>query len=173
MSQDLHFYVTGASGGLGSNLVENLQVQYPNALISCQFNSNPSARFSNSKSINLQKVDVLSEEEVAASIGASVKLGRPITNLIICHGIWPKEDVPVVDMDISRFKNTMDVNLTGSFLFVKHFLRQLRSAVAEGKSDISPSVVLVGSTAGKFGEAEHTDYSCSKSAMVIYLVNIR
>jgi NAD(P)-dependent dehydrogenase (short-subunit alcohol dehydrogenase family) len=57
----------------------------------------------------------------------------------------------MTDMSLDQFMNTIHVNLTGTFLFTKHFLRNL---------DINgppPSIILIGSTAGRFGEAGHAD----------------
>jgi hypothetical protein len=91
MSQTLHFYVTGASGGLGLNLVENIRLKYPNAFISCQFNSNSSTNLLGNSRLNHQKVNVLHESQVSDSIAASVIWGGTITNLVVCHGIWPSK----------------------------------------------------------------------------------
>jgi NAD(P)-dependent dehydrogenase (short-subunit alcohol dehydrogenase family) len=52
------------------------------------------------------------------------------------------------------------VNLTGSFLFAKHFFANLE----RHKGD-SASLILIGSTAGVFGEAWYSDYAASKAAM--------
>ena len=57
----------------------------------------------------------------------------------------------IKDMSLDQFKNTIEVNLTGTFLFTKHFLRNLNP---DGSP---PSIILIGSTAGRFGEAGHAD----------------
>ena len=54
-------------------------------------------------------------------------------------------------MPVEQFRKTIDVNLIGTFLFVKHFLQNI------GSDRRPPAVVLVGSTAGRFGEALHAD----------------
>jgi NAD(P)-dependent dehydrogenase (short-subunit alcohol dehydrogenase family) len=54
-------------------------------------------------------------------------------------------------MSIEQFRRTIDVNLVGTFLFVKYFLRKIHSSTEP------PAIVLVGSTAGRFGEALHAD----------------
>lgn len=54
-------------------------------------------------------------------------------------------------MSIEQFRRTIDVNLVGTFLFVKYFLQKIHSTREP------PSIVLVGSTAGRFGEALHAD----------------
>lgn len=60
----------------------------------------------------------------------------------------------------------MDKNLTSSFLVCREYLRGLRT-LSEEKKRVA-SIVLIGSTAGKFGEAGHADYACSKSGAFQY-----
>jgi 3-oxoacyl-[acyl-carrier protein] reductase len=72
-------------------------------------------------------------------------------------GIWPSEDVPVWDLPLDRWRATIDANLTATFLTARGFLRRLRG---------DGSLVLVGSTAGLFGEAGHADYAAAKSAIL-------
>jgi hypothetical protein len=56
-----------------------------------------------------------------------------------------------------RWRETLDANLTATFLTARGFLRQLEGA---------GSLVLVGSTAGLYGEAGHADYAAAKSAIL-------
>ncbi|KAJ3065083.1 hypothetical protein HDU98_011525 [Podochytrium sp. JEL0797] len=72
-------------------------------------------------------------------------------------------------MTLARFRNTIQVNLDGTFLFSREYLKQLDVAVQKGVDLKNVSIVLIGSTAGKFGEAYHADYSSSKSAMMFGL----
>jgi 3-oxoacyl-[acyl-carrier protein] reductase len=70
-------------------------------------------------------------------------------------GIWPTEDVPVWELPLARWEQTLQANLTATFLTARGFLRG-----GQG------SLVLVGSTAGLFGEAGHADYAAAKSAIL-------
>src|ERR687887_216914 len=72
-------------------------------------------------------------------------------------GAWPAEDVPVSALSLDRWRATLDANLTATFLTARGFLRQL---------DGAGTLVLVGSTAGIFGEAGHADYAAAKSALL-------
>jgi 3-oxoacyl-[acyl-carrier protein] reductase len=73
-------------------------------------------------------------------------------------GVWPEDDVPVSELPLERWRATIDANLTATFLTARGFLRQL--------GDREGSLVLVGSTAGIFGEAGHSDYAAAKSAIL-------
>ena len=70
-------------------------------------------------------------------------------------GVWPEEDVPVWELPLSRWNETLRANLTATFLTARGFLRGGHG-----------SLVLRGSTAGLFGEAGHADYAAAKSAIL-------
>jgi 3-oxoacyl-[acyl-carrier protein] reductase len=74
-------------------------------------------------------------------------------------GVWPEEDVPVWRLPLGRWEETVRANLTATFLTARGFLREVERT-GHG------SLVLVGSTAGVFGEAGHADYAAAKSAVV-------
>jgi 3-oxoacyl-[acyl-carrier protein] reductase len=73
-------------------------------------------------------------------------------------GVWPREDVPVWELTLERWENTLRANLTSTFLTARAFLREVKRS-GHG------SLVLVASTAGIFGEAGHADYAAAKSAI--------
>src|SRR5262249_53546558 len=71
-------------------------------------------------------------------------------------GVWPAEDLPLWELPLARWRETIDANLTATFLTARGFLRSL--------GDREGALVLVGSTAGLIGEAGHADYAAAKSA---------
>src|SRR6185369_13939037 len=73
-------------------------------------------------------------------------------------GVYPLEDLPVWELDLARFQQTIAANLTATFLTARAFLRGLATS-GHG------ALVLVGSTAGRFGEAGHADYAAAKAAI--------
>lgn len=74
-------------------------------------------------------------------------------------GVWPEDDVPVWELPLGRWEETLRANLTATFLTARAFLREVQRTGAG-------SLVLVGSTAAIFGEAGHADYAAAKSAIV-------
>jgi 3-oxoacyl-[acyl-carrier protein] reductase len=72
-------------------------------------------------------------------------------------GIWPPDEVPLAEMDDTRWARTMEANLTSIFRTVRVAARVL----APGGR-----IVLVASTAAQRGEAFHADYAASKGAMI-------
>jgi NAD(P)-dependent dehydrogenase (short-subunit alcohol dehydrogenase family) len=85
----------------------------------------------------------------------------PVQVLVVNHGIWPTSDIPIASMSLDQWKSTLDTNLTSSFLAVREYMLWLRKASDKLKE--KSSIVLIGSTAGKYGEAGHADYAASKS----------
>ena len=67
------------------------------------------------------------------------------------------------DLDLERFERTLRENLTATFLTARAFLRQVAGTG-------SGALVLVGSTAGRFGEAGHADYAAAKAAIQVGLL---
>ena len=65
-------------------------------------------------------------------------------------------------MSLAQWEGTFRTNVTSSFLVVRAYLRGLR-ATASDAARAKAAIVLVGSTAGKFGEAGHADYAATKS----------
>ncbi|KAJ1566218.1 hypothetical protein HK405_010710 [Cladochytrium tenue] len=119
-----------------------------------------------------------SESDVAACVRSAVEALGPITTLVVSHAVFPEQDVAVKDMALAQWRNTIAVNLDGTFLFCRHvvlakltptrgeYLRQLEAAVKQKRPLKHVGIVMIGSTAGKFGEAMHADYSATKSAMM-------
>jgi len=72
-------------------------------------------------------------------------------------GIWPERDVPLAEMPVSRWAETLRANLDGVYLTTRAALQVLRPG---------GSVVLVSSTAGQRGEAYHADYAVTKGGLL-------
>jgi 3-oxoacyl-[acyl-carrier protein] reductase len=78
-------------------------------------------------------------------------------------GVWPKDDEPVWQLSLERWESTLRANLTATFLTARAFLREV-------ERNGHGSLVLVGSTAGRFGEGGHADYAAAKSAIQVGLL---
>lgn len=74
-------------------------------------------------------------------------------------GIWPPEETPVREMTDERWRGTMSADLDGVFFSTRAALRIMHGDGA---------VVLVSSTAGQRGEANHADYAATKGALIAF-----
>jgi 3-oxoacyl-[acyl-carrier protein] reductase len=105
------------------------------------------------------QADLTDEHEVDRLFAAARSaLGR-IDVCAAVAGVWPSQDVPVWELPLERWENTVRQNLTSSFLAARGFLREV-------ERNGHGSLVLVGSTAGLVGEAGHADYAAAKSAIL-------
>jgi 3-oxoacyl-[acyl-carrier protein] reductase len=79
--------------------------------------------------------------------------------LVVNHGVWPPDDVPVARLSDAQWEDTRRANLDA----VLYVCRAAVPMIAdEGK------IVLVSSTAGQRGEAFHADYAATKGAVIAF-----
>ncbi|KZO94716.1 NAD-binding protein [Calocera viscosa TUFC12733] len=169
--KDVHALVTGASGGIGFAITQ-LFLEH-GALVAAHYNTEPRGLKDLQRKaewqgkLNIVKGDLSKEDDVELVFkNARAQLGD-VTVLIVNHGIWPENDAPLADMALEQWQKTLAINLTAPFLTTRAFLRQLREPSSNPADLDKVAVILIGSTAGKFGEAGHIDYACSKSALQI------
>ncbi|KPI43995.1 3-oxoacyl-[acyl-carrier-protein] 1, chloroplastic [Cyphellophora attinorum] len=169
---DVHVLITGASGGIGVALVKTFLSL--GCRVTAQYNSSGKSLHTLYDGLEPQKreylysfqANVTSEADVAKLFATAQSVhGIDVHALVVNHGIFPTTDVPLADMSLAQWRNTLSVNLDGTFLLCRDFLRQFRSARPSVSSSPAISITLIGSTAGKYGEANHADYAASKSAI--------
>src|SRR5436190_11903735 len=142
--------VTGASGGIGSACARAFAAE--GAAVVAHYHRGRE-RAEALGDVKVVGADLTQEEQVDRMFSEAGRLD-------VCAavaGVWPSDDVPVWELPLERWRATLDANLTATFLTARGFLGQL-----EGDG----ALVLVGSTAGLFGEAGHADYAAAKSAIL-------
>lgn len=77
--------------------------------------------------------------------------------LIVNHGVWPPQDVPLSAMTDAQWESTRRANLDAVFYVCRAAIPRLTPGGA---------IVLVSSTAGQRGEAQHADYAATKGAVI-------
>jgi 3-oxoacyl-[acyl-carrier protein] reductase len=151
--------VTGGAGGIGAATVRAFAAEGARVAVHYHSSAAPAAALAEEVGGAALRADLRIEADADGLVPAAVDaLGR----LDVCvanAGVWPAEDVPVWELDLERWRSTLDGNLTATFLTARAFLRHV--AVARHPS----ALVLVASTAGLFGEAGHADYAAAKAAM--------
>ncbi|KAH9921113.1 uncharacterized protein B0H18DRAFT_880429 [Fomitopsis serialis] len=177
----VHVLVTGASGGIG--LVTARLFLTGETLLICPFcpiecGANVTAHY-NSTAATLEPLHRefghtriqtaqanLSREDDVLRMFNTLKDSPfgPVQVLIANHGYYPPADVPIAEMSLTQWESTFASNMTSTFLVVREYLKRLAHATDEQKE--KASIVIIGSTAGKYGEIGHADYSATKSAMM-------
>ena len=111
--------------------------------------------------------DQSTPEDGRALIGAAVDAFGRLDILVVNHGIWPAEDVPIAEMTETQWRRTMGVNLDSVFGLVQAAVGQMeRQARSRSEADATGHIVLISSTAGQRGEANHADYAVTKGAVI-------
>ena len=160
--KDVHVLITGAAGGIGLETVHTFRQL--GARVTAHYNSKI-GELANIPDIVSLQADVRDEASVNQLLTqAADQNNGPVSILIVNHGIWPENTTHIADMNLAQWNNTLAVDLTGPFLLCKAYLRALRKASDAVKD--KASVTFIGSTAGKFGEADHGDYAAAKSALM-------
>jgi 3-oxoacyl-[acyl-carrier protein] reductase len=155
--------VTGASGGIGGELVRVFVAE--GARVVAHFNEHGEAVRELAKESGAACVpfgaDLTLEAEVER-LFAEIEAGLgPVEILVANAGYWPTEDVPLQRMTLKQWEGTLAVNLTSVFLCMREFFRGIaRHQLAD------PAGVLIGSTAGLFGESGHSDYAAAKAGLI-------
>ncbi|KAI0061295.1 NAD-P-binding protein [Artomyces pyxidatus] len=173
--QGVHVLVTGANGGIGLETTRLFLEQGAN--VTAHYRSSGDAllplleRYGPTR-LHREHAELASEEEVINCFRQTEGSGFGFVEIaVINHGRYESEDVSLKDMSLAQWESTFSSNLTSTFLVARGYLGGLENGVrnAAGTEDRfgdRAAIILVGSTAGKYGEAGHADYAASKSAMM-------
>jgi 3-oxoacyl-[acyl-carrier protein] reductase len=104
-------------------------------------------------------------------VGAAVKAFGRLDMLVANHGVWPAEDVPIELMTEEQWRRTLSVNLDSVFGLVQAAVTQMElqgpsPLGSDGAENTKGHIVLISSTAGQRGEANHADYAVTKGALI-------
>ena len=156
--------VTGASGGIGSACARAFAAE--GARIVVHYNrarENADALAAELDGAVAIGADLTDESQVERLFGEAQQALGTIDVCAAVAGVWPSSDEPVWQLSLERWESTLRSNLTATFLTARAFLREVERT-GHG------SLVLVGSTAGRFGEAGHADYAAAKAAIQVGLL---
>jgi 3-oxoacyl-[acyl-carrier protein] reductase len=156
--------VTGASGGIGSACARAFAAE--GARVVVHYNrarENADALAAELDGAVAIGADLTDESQVERLFGEAQQALGTIDVCAAVAGVWPSGDEPVWQLSLERWESTLRSNLTATFLTARAFLREVERT-GHG------SLVLVGSTAGRFGEAGHADYAAAKAAIQVGLL---
>lgn len=156
--------VTGASGGIGSAVARAFHAE--GARVVVHYNRGRERAEAVAAELGgapVVQADLTDESAVDYLYTRARDNVGPISVCAAVAGAWPSADEPVWQLSLERWETTLRANLTATFLTARGFLREV-------ERNGHGSLVLVGSTAGRFGEAGHADYAAAKSALQVGLL---
>ncbi len=155
--------VTGASGGLGGDLVRAFVRE--GARVVAHYSEHGERAEELTHELGERCVPLGADLTLEADVErlfAEIEAGLgPVEVLVANAGVWPPDEVPVLDLTLKQWNATLAADLTSVFLSAREFFRGVKR---HGLTD--PALVLMGSTAAVFGEAGHADYAAAKAGVV-------
>jgi 3-oxoacyl-[acyl-carrier protein] reductase len=156
--------VTGASGGIGSACARAFASEGARVIV--HYNTgreNAEALVAELDGAVAIQADLTDEADAVRLFESARAALGSVEVCAAVAGVWPSADEPAWELSLERWEATLRSNLTATFLTARSFLREVERT-GHG------SLVLVGSTAGRFGEAGHADYAAAKSAIQVGLL---
>jgi 3-oxoacyl-[acyl-carrier protein] reductase len=151
--------VTGASGGIGSACARAFAAEGARVVVHYKSGKDRAdaiaAELDGAVAIG---ADLTAEADVDALFEQAREQLGGVDVCVANAGVWPTPDEGVWEVSLARWEETLRANLTATFLTARGFLREVERT---GHGNI----VLIGSTAGRFGEAGHADDAAAKSAI--------
>jgi 3-oxoacyl-[acyl-carrier protein] reductase len=151
--------ITGGAGGIGAVICRALAAE--GCRVAVHYHTSRAAAEGLAVTLGgiAVQADLRREAEADRMVPEAVAaLGR-LDVCVACAGVWPLADTPVWEMSLERWEATLAANLRATFLTARAFLRHAATTR-------TGALVLVGSTAGIFGEAGHADYAAAKGAIL-------
>lgn len=156
--------VTGASGAIGGACAEAFAAEGSHLVLHYhQGRDRAEALARQLPSAHVAQADLTKEHEVERLFARARSLLGHIDICVAVAGMSRGTDTPIRELTLERWSAVIAGNLTSTFLTSREFLREV-SRNGHG------NLVLVGSTAGRFGQAGNADYAAAKSAIMYGLL---
>ncbi|CAA9343111.1 MAG: 3-oxoacyl-[acyl-carrier protein] reductase [uncultured Friedmanniella sp.] len=152
--------VTGAGSGIGRGVAERFLTEGARVVVTDRDPAAARLVAGDRETALAVALDVADETSVADGFAVAAAAGFAPDVVVANAGVQLfGQDAQVADLDLEVWQRTIAVNLTGTFLTLKHGVRAL---LAGGGG----SIVLTGSPTGLNGEGQDfTAYSSSKAGM--------
>ena len=158
MLEETTAFVTGASQGIGREIATELASEGANVALAARSDGIYEAAESIGNGALPVETDVTDEASVRSSIDETVDTFGGIDCLVNNAGI-AGPTAPIEEVSVEEWRTTMEVNVTGMFLCVKHAAAHLRKS-ARG------SIVNISSISGKRPLENRTPYTTSKMGVL-------
>ena len=155
--------ITGGSRGIGAACVELFA--NANARVAFTYKKNQAfanrliASLGSNRQIKAYAVDIECEEDIKSTVKKIITDFGKVDILVNNAGIWKYGKVD--ELSLEQWEETIRINLTGAFLFV-------REVVPYMKANKLGRIINISSTAGQRGEAFYSHYASSKGGMISF-----
>jgi len=155
--------VTGGSRGIGRACVQFLSKA--GADVAFTYNTNEKLanklcdEYTGENIVRSFKVNTNNEDYICNVINTVENDFGKIDILVNNAGIWEKSDIENLSLD--KWNNTININLTGTFLFTKYVVPIM-------KKNNFGRIINISSTAGQRGEAFYSHYAASKGGIIAF-----
>lgn len=155
--------VTGGSRGIGRACVQFLSIA--GADVAFTYNTNEKLanklcdEYTGENMVRSFKVNTNNEDYICNVINTVENDFGKIDILVNNAGIWKKSDIENLSLD--KWNNTININLTGTFLFTKYVVPIM-------KKNNFGRIINISSTAGQRGEAFYSHYAASKGGIIAF-----
>ena len=154
--------ITGASGGIGRELVATFAAEGARVVVHCHSQREAAEKIAAGLGDQAMVVpaDLSNEADVENLFTTVESRWGGVHTLVANAGVWPPESIPIHEMKLSQWEETISTDLTSVFLSMRRFFRGIIQYEIP-----DPCGILIGSTAAVFGEAGHVDYSAAKAGL--------
>ena len=150
--------VTGGAGGIGSYISKTFAKEGAKVIVHYHNSKKNAEKLANEINGAALNCDLTNPDQTVALFDEIIKKESRIDVCVANAGYYPKESTTLWNIDNDRWNNTISTNLSIAFNTSKAFLKHV-SQTKKG------NLILIGSTAGIYGEAGHSDYAAAKGAI--------
>lgn len=150
--------VTGGAGGIGSAISKTFAQQGARVIIHYYTSKSEAENLAREIDGAAFGADLTDYKQVELMFTEILENEDKIDICVANAGNYPKESAPLWAIGSERWTYTIASNLTLTYNTCREFLKH----ASETKKG---SLILVGSTAGIYGEAGHADYAAAKGAI--------
>ena len=150
--------VTGGSSGIGEAIVR-LFAKNKARVVIASINCAKTSQLVNDRTVFIQ-TDVREEEQVKRTVTETIKKFGRIDIVVNNAGINFQHQDDIVNFPLQDYRNIIDTNLTGTFLFMKHSLPHLL--------ETKGAIINIASQLGLVPEPYFAVYCASKAAVIMF-----